>query len=159
MDFEKLYNAYFMEVYSFCLTIVKDTCLAEEIAQETFYKAIRAEHSYQKKSSEITWLCAIAKNTCRDVLRRQKHVEPIEEAELSGRTSTENEAVDKMSAFQIHQALHNMEEPYKEVFQLRIFGELSFSDIGKIFKKTDNWARVTYHRARIKLQERVEHYE
>ena len=52
-----------------------------------------------------------------------------------------------------------MEEPYKEVFQLRIFGELSFSQIGAIFGKTENWARVTYHRARLKLTERMNAYE
>ena len=49
-----------------------------------------------------------------------------------------------------------MEEPYKEVFQLRVFGELSFADIGKIFHKTESWARVTYHRARLKLQEKMQ---
>lgn len=159
MDFEKLYHAYFMEVYSFCLTIVKDACLAEEIAQETFFKAIRTEHSYQGKSSEITWLCAIAKNICMDALRRQKRVAPMVDMEQSGTASTEKNAIDKLTVFQIHQVLHKMEEPYKEVFQLRIFGELSFADIGKIFGKTENWARVTYHRARLKLQERMEHYE
>ena len=52
--------------------------------------------------------------------------------------------------------LHNLEEPYKEVFQLRIFGELSFRDIGKIFGKSENWARITYHRAKLKLQEKME---
>ena len=59
-------------------------------------------------------------------------------------------------AFRIHEYLHNMEEPYKEVFQLRVFGELSFADIGKIFHKTESWARVTYHRARLKLQEKMQ---
>lgn len=159
MDFEKLYYAYFMEVYSFCLTIVKDAGLAEEIAQETFYKAMRGQHSYQGKSSEITWLCAIAKHTCMDVLRKQKRVAPMEEIKQPDVVSTEKNALDKLTAFQIHQVLHKMEEPYKEVFQLRIFGELSFADIGKIFGKSENWARVTYHRARLKLQERMEHYE
>ena len=52
-------------------------------------------------------------------------------------------------------ALHALEEPYREVFELRIFGELSFREIGMIFRKTENWARVTYHRAKLKLQERM----
>jgi len=49
-----------------------------------------------------------------------------------------------------------MEEPYKEVFQLRVFGELSFKEIGSVFGKTETWARVTYHRARILIKERME---
>lgn len=59
-------------------------------------------------------------------------------------------------ALQIHLILHELQEPYKEVFQLRVFGELPFSQIGFIFAKTENWARVTYHRARLKIQERME---
>lgn len=67
----------------------------------------------------------------------------------------ENESI----TLQIHQILHHMEEPYKEVFQLRIFGELSFRKIGQIFGKTETWARVTYHRARLKIQERMQKHD
>lgn len=62
---------------------------------------------------------------------------------------------DEDLTLRIHQILHTMDEPYKEVFQLRIFGELSFQKIGQIFGKTENWARVTYHRARLKIQEKM----
>ena len=62
---------------------------------------------------------------------------------------------DRDSSFRIHVALHAMEEPFREVFELRVFGELSFREVGAIFGKTENWARVTYHRARLKLQERM----
>ena len=70
-----------------------------------------------------------------------------------------NHIADQDSALQIHLVLHELKEPYKEVFQLRVFGELSFSQIGIIFGKTENWARVTYHRARLKIKERMDHYE
>ena len=65
----------------------------------------------------------------------------------------------KDTALQIHLILHELDEPYKEVFQLRIFGELPFSQIGMIFGKTENWARVTYHRARLKIKERMDRNE
>ena len=61
-----------------------------------------------------------------------------------------------MQSLEIHQALHKLSEPYKEVFSLRVFGELSFREIGQIFGKTENWARVTYHRGKLKLQETLE---
>lgn len=70
-----------------------------------------------------------------------------------------NHIADQDSALQIHLVLHELKEPYKEVFQLRVFGELSFSQIGIIFGKTENWARVTYHRARLKIKERMDHHE
>ena len=66
---------------------------------------------------------------------------------------------DQDTALQIHLILHELQEPYKEVFQLRVFGELSFSQIGTIFGKTENWARVTYHRARLKIKERMDEHE
>jgi RNA polymerase sigma-70 factor (ECF subfamily) len=68
----------------------------------------------------------------------------------------EQKISDRDSSFRIHLALHALEEPYREVFELRVFGELSFREIGTIFGKTENWARVTYHRAKLKLRERME---
>ena len=63
----------------------------------------------------------------------------------------------------IHQILHDMKEPYKEVFTLRVFGELSFKQIAKLFGKTENWAAVTFHRAKLKIidtiQKQEENYE
>ena len=56
----------------------------------------------------------------------------------------------------IHQALHKLPDPYREVFWLRAFGELSFAQIAALFEKTESWARVTYHRARLKLKEELE---
>ena len=94
----------------------------------------------------------IAKHTYLSHLKKRK--EPENEEPLSN--SVEEMMLEKESAFQIHQALHNLSEPYKEVFSLRVLGELSFRQIGLLFGKTENWARVTYHRARLKIKEEFE---
>lgn len=154
MDFEKLYNTYYMEVYSYVMTLLKNAHQAEEVTQEVFFKALKAKTGFQSKSDEFTWLCAIAKNTCMDVFRKNSKVAALPE-ELPSETNVEQMLADENLTLQIHCVLHNMEEPYKEVFQLRIFGELSFQKIGTIFGKTENWARVTYHRARLKIQEKM----
>ena len=83
----------------------------------------------------------------------KKHKEPEKEETLT--SSLEEMILDKESAFLIHQALHNLQEPYKEVFSLRVLGELSFRQIGILFGKTENWARVTYHRARLTIKEEL----
>ncbi len=77
-------------------------------------------------------------------------------SDASGHTNIENSVLSRMENLQIHMALHQLEEPYREVFSLRVFGELSFRDIGMVFGKTENWARVTYHRGKLKLQEKLE---
>ena len=141
---ERLYDAYYMRVFSYVMTLSGDRHSAEEITQEAFFRAFSRPSAFRNESDEVTWLCAIAKNCF--------------ELPAAGKT-LEQQVADRDSSFRVHTALHAMEEPYKEVFQLRIFGELSFSQIGAIFGKTENWARVTYHRARLKLTERMNAYE
>ena len=153
-DFEKLYNSYYMQVYSYVMTISGNRDISEEITQKTFFKAMTTGKKYRGDASEFTWLCAIAKNLFADELRRQKKTCEFNEDEIS-ETNVENKIVDDDDVFWIHKVLHDLDEPYKEIFQLRVFGELSFHKIGKLFDKTENWARVTYHRARLKIQERM----
>ena len=155
MDFEQLYTSYYMQVYSFVISSARNRDIAEEITQQTFFKAMTASRKYQGNSSEFTWLCAIAKNLLTDEFRRQARSATLESEDVSG-ANLENAFVREDSAFAIHLVLHHLEEPYKEVFQLRVFGELAFQKIGLLFGKTENWARVTYHRARLKIQERME---
>ena len=152
---ERLYNAYYMRVFSYVMTLAGDRHTSEEITQETFFRAFSKTAEFRNESDEVTWLCAIAKNCFVDETRRRNKTGPIpKELPASGK-SIEQQVTDRDSSFRIHAALHTMEEPYREVFELRVFGELSFSQIGTIFGKTENWARVTYHRARLKLQEEM----
>ena len=154
-EFSQLYSAYFMKVYCFVLNLSRNQDLAEELTQKTFFKAMTAAGKHRGEASEFTWLCAIAKNLFIDECRRQK---PLAARDPDGPADTDIEKafVNQDTAFEIHCVLHDMEEPYKEVFQLRVFGELSFQKIGMIFGKTETWARVTHHRARLKIQERME---
>ena len=153
---ERMYEAHYMRIFSYAMTLSGDRTLAEEITQETFFRAFSKRGEYRKEADEVTWLCAIAKNLFYDEKRRQRRNGPMPEEMPDAGESLEQAAADRDSSFRIHVALHGLDEPYREVFELRVFGELSFREIGVIFTKTENWARVTYHRARLKLQERME---
>ena len=157
MDYEKLYNSYYMKVYSYVISLAKNRELAEEITQNTFYKAVSTKAKFKGKSDEFTWLCSIAKNLYYDELRNSQRLADMSEiSELTSDENIESAVANSDMSFRIHIVLHQIEEPYKEVFQLRIFGELSFAQIAAIFGKTETWARVTYHRARLKIQERMD---
>ena len=157
MDDEKLYHSYYMQVYSYAVSLAKNCELAEEITQNTFYKAISAKARFKGESNELTWLCSIAKNLYYDEMRSYRRTADMSEIEeLPSEENVEHIAADADAAFRIHLILHRLEEPYKEVFQLRVFGELSFEQIASIFGKTETWARVTYHRAKLKIQERMD---
>ena len=155
---QRLYETYYMRVYSFSMTLTGSKDLAEEITQESFFRAITARKTFRGDSDEFTWLCAIAKNLFHDEMRRNaRRSDAVIPEEIPDSSSGLGErAADKDDSFRIHMILHSLDEPYKEVFELRCFGELSFRQIGTIFGKTENWARVTYHRARLKIQERMD---
>jgi RNA polymerase sigma-70 factor (ECF subfamily) len=158
-EFEKLYNAYYMKVYSYVMTLAKNQDDSEEITQKAFFKAMTAgkRQKYRGEASEFSWLCAIAKNIFLDERRAYKRKAELDDKSIDiEKADIEKTFIDEDSAFRIHRILHNLDEPYKEVFGLRIFGELSFKKIGLIFGKTEGWARVTYHRARLKIQEKLQ---
>jgi len=156
----KLFETCYMRVYSYAMTLARDKSEAEELTQETFFRAISTQRPFKGEAECFTWLCAITKRLFYNETRRKKRERALPDAEeqASGEDIQER-ASDEDDAFRIHRAMHELPEPYREVFELRVFGELSFRQIGAIFGKTENWARVTYHRARLKIQERVGEYE
>lgn len=155
MDIEQLYNEYFLIVYKYILLISGDSDTAEEITQETFFKALKRLDAFRGDCSVRVWLCQIAKNTYYDVLKRRSRYAALCETS-EDEAAAEDTAASVMETRLLHQILHRMKEPYKEVFSLRVFGELSFSEIGELFGKSDSWARVTFHRARLMMKEEFE---
>ncbi len=156
-DFQEVYNLYFRDVYRFTLSLCRNEPLAEEITQETFYRALEKLDSFDGRCKVSVWLCQIAKNIYISMCRRDKHLDTGADIGLLPATgSVEESFCDQETAFAIHKVLHTLDEPYKEVFSLRAFGELSFKQIAELFGKTESWARVTYHRARLKIKEELQ---
>lgn len=151
-EFERIYNQYFRDVYSFVLLLSRNEKIAEEITQETFFKALKNIDKFNGKCKLNVWLCQIAKNTYFTYLNKQKRFDTDDIPEVSV-SSIEEIILNKEEIFRIHKVLRHLEEPYKEVFTLRVFGELSFKQISELFERTESWARVTFHRAKRKIQD------
>ncbi len=155
-EFDKIYAEYYSEVYKFVLTLCQNHTLAEEITQESFFKALKNIDSFNGNCKLSTWLCKIARNTFYSYAKKHnRQVDYPLDAILSDE-NIEEQFADKEIAYAIHKVLHKLNEPYKEVFWLRIFGELSFAQIGALFEKTESWARVTYYRAKIMIKEELQ---
>ena len=150
-EFQEVYELYFKDVYKYVLALCRDEHMAEEVTQETFFKALKSIDSFRGQCKLYVWLCQIAKNTYFSMAAKNR--KPEETMPDEPEDALERALMTKESAFEIHRLLHELEEPYKEVFSLRVFGELSFKQIGQLFSKTESWARVTYHRARLKIRE------
>ena len=155
--FEAIYQSYFDPVYRYVLSLSQDPHVAEEITQETLFKALRSLDRFRAECSRKSWLCAIAKNLWISQTRKKKTQPMDEAAELPDPgIGPEESIVRAEESMRIHRLLHRLEEPYREVFTLRTLGQLSFRDIGELFGKSENWACVVYHRARAKLKSEME---
>ncbi|WP_027399593.1 RNA polymerase sigma factor [Anaerovorax odorimutans] len=154
-DFEEIYKQHFTNVYKYVLTLCKDESTAEEITQETFFKAIKNIKKFKGNCKLYVWLCQIAKNTYFTQYQKQKKISDTCIDFSNTPFDLEKNYLDKETIKRLHCLIHNMKEPYKEVFTLRVFGELPFTQIGELFEKTDNWARLIFYRAKKQLQEEL----
>lgn len=153
-DFEDIYTEHFSDVYRYVLSLCRNETVAEEITQETFFKAMRHIGKFNGSCKLYVWLCQIAKNTYFTFAAKRKHiVSEFDEGYPDPVSDLETAYLDREDAKKLHKLLHNLNEPYKEVFTLRVFGELPFSQIGELFGKTDSWARLIFYRAKKQLQE------
>lgn len=148
-DFGEIYAKHFSDVYKYVLSLSRSEAIAEEVTQETFFKAMRHIDQFNGTCKLYVWLCQIAKNTYFSLLQKQKRIFPSIDTDFPKITSDlETDYLDKEVAQRLHVLLHDMNEPYKEVFTLRVFGELPFSQIGELFGKTDSWSRLIFYRAK-----------
>lgn len=163
-DLGEIYKSYANEVKRFLLCLTSNVDLAEELTQETFYQAVKSIHRYNGTCKMSVWLCQIAKHTYYDYLKKAKYRNhtSIEHLAKTGIDIQSHEdlpdvlLVRKNTQQAIHQEIQRLKEPHREIFLLRTTLDPSFNEIGDIFEKSENWARVTYYRAKCKLAERVD---
>lgn len=158
MDFEEIYRRYFHDIYCYILGMSKNCDIAEEVTQETFFKALKAVKKYDDRGNITAWLFSIARNTY-FTLCRKKHISLNEDILCENADESEDvlqKLIDDENAEKIQKILNETDMPYKEVFKLRVFGNLQFKEIGRVFGKSESWARVTFYRAKLKIREMLE---
>lgn len=154
-NIEQLYRMYFKDVYLYLRAITKNQDLAEELTQETFFKALKGIGKFRGECDVRVWLCQIAKNTYFAHYNQSKKFDSVESQDLQSEENIEEIFIQKEFSQNALACLHKLEEPYKEVFMLSVFGGFSFKDISTLFGKSESWARVTFYRAKQKLSERI----
>lgn len=155
----EIYEDYAEIVFRFLISLCNDEDLAQELTQETFYRAIKSSKRYNGKCKISTWLCQIAKHIWYQEIDKRKRKEQCELDEniVSNSFCLEDQLSLKEEKMQLMKQVHSLDETAKEVFLLRITGAFSFKEIGEVFQRNDNWARVTFYRAKLKiLKERLD---
>ena len=154
MEFEEVYRAYFGDVYRYLLRLSGSETVAEDVTSETFLRAMQALPKFRGDCDVRLWLCRIARNTYFSYRRDPDNLPPEEPGQEreAGSATPEEEFLRREEGQRLRKLLHALEEPYREVFLWRHYGSLSFREIGELFGRNENWACVTYHRARRKLR-------
>ena len=156
LDFEMVFRDNNQFVFRFLMKLCGDVSLAEELTQETFFRAYMNISALRNEEKVAVWLCQIAKNTYFAWYNEQKKKDPFDGHELeSSGENIEELFIQKELSQKALLCLHELDEPYKEVFMLSVFGCFSLKDISLIFGKSESWARVTFYRAKQKLLERM----
>ena len=155
-EFEKLFRENRDFIFKYLMKLSRDYSLAEELTQETFFRAYMNFSALRDKEKASVWLCSIAKNTYLAYCNEQKKKDSYDTLEeMSDGDDIEEKIIRKELSKEALMCLHELEEPYKEVFMLSVFGDFSMKDISALFGKSESWARVTFYRAKEKLSERM----
>lgn len=152
-EFEIIYNEYFQDVYKFILSLSKNPVIAEDVVQDTFLKTLRNANQLKDNAKVKSWLFQIAKNTYLNYVSKNVKNISIDEIEIASSNNEEIEFLNKDTVKKVRKLLHKMKEPYKEVFYLRVFANLSFKEISEVFEKEETWARQVFHRSKIIIKE------
>lgn len=157
MTQEDIYQENYPIVYGYLLSLCGDIHMAEELAAETFFKAFLHPRRYDGKCKLSTWLCTIGKNLYINERKRQHRSRRLMPRPLVA-PDPEELLLEKEQLAQLYRTTQQLEQPYGQVFFMRLEG-LSFYQIGEAMGKTENWARVTFFRAKVKIQERMEDHD
>lgn len=153
---EELYKQNAKIVYHFLYTRCKDTTLAEELLQDTFLKAFESMERFDGSCKISTWLCQIARHLLYQYWEKEKKASFAElTEEIPARNDTEQQVLHKVELAEVLDVLEQMPVDVAQVVKLRTMSELSFKEIGAMLGKSENWARVTFFRAKKQLLQEV----
>lgn len=155
-DMEQIYREHAKTVYKFLISQCRNTTLAEELTQETFYQAVKSIDRFDGTCKISVWLCQIAKHLWYQYLKKKNR--EVKETDFDPMvSSTEDQILTQEGHLELLKQIHSLPDPAREVVYLRAFGGLSFREIGDVLGKTENWARVTFYRSKERLKGGVQH--
>lgn len=153
---DEIYKKYFRLVYNYLYSLTSNVEIAEEITQETFYKAIKGIKKFRNECSINVWLCQIAKNIWRDYMKKESKVKivSLDDKDIEN-LFIEYDINSNSEMMELYKEIHKLDEMTRKVFYLRIKGELTFKEIGDILGKSEEWSKVTFYRGKVKLKEEL----
>ena len=159
-DFDKLYKLYNKKIYSYLLYLRKDSLVAEELLQETFYLAIKNIEKFRGESRVSTWIYSISKNVYLSWLRDKNKRNNIHDYDFNNKLVQQDKSDERIIQEEelrdLFKLIDKIEEPYREVILMRAVNKLSYREISEIMNRKESWVRVIFHRGKVKLKDLIE---
>lgn len=152
---EEFYKKNYPIVRGYLLFLCGDPWLADDLAAETFLKAVEKIDTYDPRYQPSTWLCTIARNLYINECRRRKRTAVLDGDVPCPRPSPETLYLQKEQAQAVLSAAGKLPPEHRQVLFMRLQG-VNFRNIGSALGKSENWARVTYFRAKSKILQEME---
>jgi RNA polymerase sigma-70 factor, ECF subfamily len=161
--FAQLFNRYKDKMMGFCINMVKNKSVAEELGHEVFLKVYRYKEKYDPQYKFSTWLWTIARNTCLDYLKKKKDYSlndmysgedgsgNYEEKLIDDKASAEEQLISKATTDMIQNCLDNMKGSQKEAITMRVFSELGHKEIAQQLELSESAVKSLINRAKISL--------
>ena len=154
-EYERVFEENNGFIFKYLMKLCGNASLAEELTDETFYRAYINFSSLRNLNRVSVWLCSIAKNTYYAWYNENKRFMHDEESPEASSPDISTSVIERELSAEAALKLRELEEPYKDVFMLFVFGGLTLKEISAVYGKSESWARVTFFRARKKLIERM----
>ena len=160
MTFEEIYKENYKVVYRYLVSLCKDNSLAEDILQQSFYKAFINLNKYDGQSKISTWLCTIARNELYNYYKKNKvtKYDLLDDIKDDEKGILER-IIDKEKVNFILDIINDLEEIYQRIFILRHYYDLSYKGVAKLCNKSESFVRVVFYRTKLKVRERMKNYE
>jgi RNA polymerase sigma-70 factor (ECF subfamily) len=161
--FDVLYTRYGTKVFAKCVSILKDTQLAEDAMQDVFIKILMSLTKFQGKSKFSTWIYSITYNYCIDLIRKKKkHSVELNESLIEDEDHIEEVSDKELLEIKIERLEHLLDlAPVfdKSILMMKYMDGMSIKQIAAIFNKSESATKMSILRAKHKLKRLYkEHY-
>lgn len=162
-----LIERYEKKIHMFVLHMLKPygyDSLAEDLSQETFYKAYKSIQSFRDVEATFsTWLYTIARNTVLSELRKSKNKEVfLEDSHATPKVSMERlpeqEILRHEREHLVRQAINNLPEKQRTALVLREYEQLDYKQIARILDSSISSVKSLLFRGRANIKSQLEAY-